>query len=36
MVKIIASPRYVIDITGVDPLSSGELGRGVNSEKLKK
>ena len=26
MVKIITSPRYVIDIVGTDPLSSGELG----------
>ena len=24
--KIIKSPRYVIDITGTDPLSLGELG----------
>ena len=36
MVKIITSPRYVIEITGTDPLSLGELGRRVNSEKLKK
>ena len=28
MVKIIISPRYVIDITGADPLSSGELEGG--------
>ena len=26
MVKVIVSPRYVIDITGTDPLSLGELG----------
>ena len=26
MVKIIISPRYVIEITGTDPLSLGELG----------
>ena len=38
MGKIIKSPRYVIDIIGMDPLSVGELGRGamVNSEKLEK
>ena len=34
--KIITSPRYVIDITRTDPLSLGELGRRVNSEKLGK
>ena len=35
--KIVTSPRYVIDMTGTDPLSLGELGRGrVNSEKLVK
>ena len=28
MVKISLSPRYVIDITGTDPLSSGDLGGG--------
>ena len=28
MVKIIISSRYVIDITGADLLSSGELGGG--------
>ena len=26
MVKIIISPRYVIEIIGADPLSLGELG----------
>ena len=38
MGKIITSPGYVIDITGTDPLSLGELGRGggVNSEKFEK
>ena len=29
MGKISTSPRYVIDITGMDPLSLGELGGGV-------
>ena len=28
MGKIIKSPRYVIGITGTDPLSLGELGGG--------
>ena len=28
MGKIITSPRYVIDITGTDPLSLGEFGGG--------
>ena len=28
MGKMITSPRYVIDITGTDPLSLGELGGG--------
>ena len=28
MGKISTSPRYVIDITGTDPISSGELGGG--------
>ena len=28
MVKTIVSPRYEIDATGTDLLSSGELGRG--------
>ena len=28
MGKISTSPRYVIDITGTDPLSLGELGGG--------
>ena len=33
--KIITSSRYVIDITGINPLSLGELGRGrVDAEKL--
>ena len=36
MGKIIPSPRYVIEITGTDPLSLGSWGRGVNSEKLEK
>ena len=30
--KIITSPRYVIDITGTDPLFGGVGGRRVNSE----
>ena len=34
--KIITSPRYVIDITGTDTLSLGDLGGGgVNSENPK-
>ena len=28
--KIITSPKYVIDVTGTDPLSLGELGGGLN------
>ena len=28
VVKIVTSPRYVIDLTGTDPLSLGELGGG--------
>ena len=36
MGKISKSPRYVIDITGTDPLSLGELGGSVNSKKLEK
>ena len=36
VVKIIISPRYVIEITGTDPLSLGELGRRVNSKKFEK
>ena len=36
MEKIRKSPRYMFDITGTDPLSLGELGGGVNSEKLEK
>ena len=34
--KISIRPRYVIDITGTDPLSLGELRGRVNSEKLEK
>ena len=33
--KKIISPRYVIEIIGMDPLSLGELGGGY-SEKLEK
>ena len=29
MEKIITSPRYVIDLTGTDPLSLGELVGGL-------
>ena len=37
MGKIITSPKYVIDITGMDPLSLEEVEGGrVNSEKLEK
>ena len=36
MGKIILSPRYVIDITGTDPLSLGSGGGGVNCQKLEK
>ena len=36
MGKISTGPRYVIDIAETDPLSLGELGGGVNSEKLGK
>ena len=36
MEKIITSPRYMIDITGTDPLSFGVVGGGVNSEKIEK
>ena len=36
MGKIRTSPRYVISITGRDPLSLGEFEGGVNSEKLEK
>ena len=35
MGKIGRSLRYVIDITGTDPLSLGELGGRVNSKTLK-
>ena len=34
MGKISTSPRYVIDITGTDLLSLGELGGGVILNKL--
>ena len=34
--KISISPRYVIDITGTDPLSLGELEGRVISETLEK
>ena len=36
VVKISTSPRYVIDITGMDPLSLGESGGRVNSKKIEK
>ena len=36
MGKISTSPTYVIDITGTDLLSLGDLGERVNSEKLEK
>ena len=36
MKKISRSPRYAIDITGMDLLCLGELGGRVNSEKLEK
>ena len=36
MGRISASPRYVIYITGLDPLSLVELGGDSNSEKLEK
>ena len=36
MGKITASPRYVIDVNGTNPLSLGELRGRVNSEKLEK
>ena len=37
MGKISTSPRYVIDITLMDPLSLGELvGGRINSEKVEK
>ena len=36
MGKISTSPRYVTEITGLDPLSLVELGVGGNSEKLEK
>ena len=31
MGKISTSPRYVIEITGLDPLSLGELGGGLSA-----
>ena len=34
MGKISISLRFMIDITGTDPLTLGELGGGVNSEKF--
>ena len=34
--KISTSPRYIIDITGTDPLSLGDLGGRVNPKKLEK
>ena len=34
--KTSTSPRYVITITGMDPLSLGYLGGGFNSEKTRK
>ena len=34
MGRISPSYRYVIDIIGTDPFSLGELGGGVNLEKL--
>ena len=36
MVKISKSPRYVIDITGTDPLSLGELEGGGIILKIRK
>ena len=36
MEKISTSPKYVIEITGTDPLSLGELGGGGNHEQLEK
>ena len=36
MGKISTSRRYIIDITGTDPLCLGELGGGVNSEQIRK
>ena len=35
MGKISPSPRYVIDITRPVPISLGELGGRVNSEKIR-
>ena len=36
MGKISTSPRYVIEITGKEPLSLGELGGGLILNKLEK
>ena len=36
MKKLNTSPRYVIDITGTDPLSLGELGGGLIPKNEKK
>ena len=37
MGKISTSPKYIIEITGTDPLSLGELGGGrINPKTLKK
>ena len=36
MGKISTSPRYVIDITGMDLLCLGELGGGINYKKFEK
>ena len=36
MEKISTSPKYVIEITGTDPLSLGDLGGRINSKKLEK
>ena len=36
MEKISTSYRYVIEVLGTDPFSLGELGGGVNLEKLEK
>ena len=36
MGKISVNPRYVIDITGTDPISLGEIGWGIISEKFRK
>ena len=36
MGRISTSSRYVIDVIETDPLSLGQWGEGVNSEKLEK